>query len=354
MSFFYKESFPEDTVSLEWSDLSFLKDLSRLPSKGLILDNNRIHRVSGEELPSSLTHLSISFNGISMSGLPVHPHRNLKTLILTNNQFYYVSSVLGELFPQLDTLNVQANYIEETAFLSSLSRLKHLNVKHNDIRILHSLPKDLETLQASECKITMIQSKLPSETKCVYLPRNKLRFGGLPLNWGQSLRYLDLSRNKIEKFPRKLPNSLEHLNLSHNLITSMPSTLPSNLKSLHLGHNHITSVPSSMNGIKLQLLFVSNNHITHEIKSHITWANVIYDDGNWNEPQHHIAQKKIRRFWHATILQKRVRIYRRSRMLLQELMEVAMHPSRCHQIDTVDQTWFRKDPNHNHTDHRMG
>lgn len=347
MNSFYKESFPEeDTLSLEYSDLNEIKDLSTLTCKGLILDNNRIHQVSAEHLPHSLTHLSVSFNGISMSGLPFQPLRNLKTLLITHNEFYNLSRVVGELFPQLETLNIQENYIEDVQFLSSLQTLKHLNVKKNDIHILHALPDGLETLQASQCRLRMIQSKLPSTLQRIYLSSNKLRFGGLPLSWGSALRYLDLSRNKIEKFPRKLPDLLEHLNLSHNLLTEIPYALPSSLQTLHLGHNCITSVPTHMNGYVVRLVFLSNNHITHETTSHVRWAKVLYDDGNWNQSQHHIAQKTLRRFFQSILLEKRLRIYWRSRILKNELLEVSMQPVRALQLDQLNPGWFS-----NHIDH---
>lgn len=351
---FQKESFPDDTLNLEWSDLTDIKEMATLQIKGLILDNNRIHEFDTEDLPRGLTHLSVSFNGISMRGLPFRPISNLKTLLISHNEFYNLSVNIGDIFPELETLNIQNNYIEGTHFLQSLRSLKHLNAKKNDIQILQALPPGLETLQVSQCRLSMVQSKLPSTIQCVYLSRNELRFGGLPLNWGTSLRYLDLSWNKIEKFPRKLPDSLQHLNLSHNRIQVLPTSLPSSLKSLHLAHNHITQLPSFLGGNVIDLVFISNNHITHEIKKNsIPWAKVIYDGGNWNESHHHIAQKMIRKCWQAAILRKRIRNFTRSRRVRDELITVAMQPSRAYQIEVLHPNWSIMLSDHIRTDHLM-
>ena len=68
-----------------------------------------------------------------------------------------------------------------------------------------------------------------------------------------SIHILNLSINKLDKFPENLPTSLTELNLSKNDITDIPEdTKLANLKIFDASENKITAVPKSLAGIKMK------------------------------------------------------------------------------------------------------
>lgn len=68
-----------------------------------------------------------------------------------------------------------------------------------------------------------------------------------------SIHILNLSVNKLNKFPENLPTSLTELNLSKNEITDIPEDIKlTNLKVFDASENKITAVPKSLAAIKLK------------------------------------------------------------------------------------------------------
>lgn len=67
-----------------------------------------------------------------------------------------------------------------------------------------------------------------------------------------SLHFLDLSQNKLSKFP-EIPSSVTDLKISKNEIKDIPHDMQlPNLKNLDLSENQITAAPKSVGGLKLK------------------------------------------------------------------------------------------------------
>lgn len=68
-----------------------------------------------------------------------------------------------------------------------------------------------------------------------------------------SIHVLNLSMNKLTKFPENLPTSLTELNISKNQLTDIPENLDMpNLKVFDASENKIEAVPKSLAGIKIK------------------------------------------------------------------------------------------------------
>ena len=210
------------------------------------------------------------------------------------------------------------------------TQIEELSVCCNPITFLDGVPSRIKILNANECNIRMTQSRFPDTLEELYMVANRLRFGGLPFSFGNSLRILSLSYNELQKFPRKLPDTLETLLLNNNYITEMPDVLPRNLHTLVLTNNKICVIPDYIRSKKIGLLFLSENQIT-SIKIP-DWAIYTEMKDNWNTPLHSEAVNKTIRFWRLYRLQKRLRILYRTRRLRDELLEVSMHPNRYGQF----------------------
>lgn len=88
-----------------------------------------------------------------------------------------------------------------------------------------------------------------------------------------ALRYLDLSKNKLEKVSNNIGNlrSLIKLDLSHNNLSSLPESI-GNLRSLinlDLSYNYLSSLPESIGNLEhLKSLDLSENYLEEDIKKY--------------------------------------------------------------------------------------
>lgn len=313
--------------------LDQLYNLESIPLQRLNISLNYLKRL--ENLPRSLESLNVSNNQLSGHGIMLH----LPSLVELNVQHNHIrlledSEEFQECFPSLRLLNIGMNSLKNIFFLES-SRLEVLDLQHNDVVILCTLPPTLKRLNGSSNGMGLVQSRLPDTLEELDLSINKLRFAGLPMYWGQHLVKVDLHYNSIEQFPKNLPNTVEYLYLHNNRISSLPKELPENLKVLNMSYNHILSIPSYKKK-KIKIAFFDHNRIT-QTEGH-TWANFFLFEDNWNKEKHHNAQKRIKRCWKIYRIFFRLRYLLRIHRIKEELLQVSMMPERCYQLDTL--SWF--------------
>lgn len=136
-------------------------------------------------------------------------------------------------------------------------RYKNLdNARLGSIKIigLEKIPKQL-WLRNSLHELTLVECDLTN------VPKQLEAFSS-------SLRFLDLSRNRIEKLPRSFcckMDNLELLNLSHNQIETLPIEIKffCRLVDLDISNNRLRMLPSTFSDLKsLRNLDVANNNLS--------------------------------------------------------------------------------------------
>jgi Leucine-rich repeat (LRR) protein len=325
-------------LDLSDSNVTQLDDLSPVAWRKINLNQNFVPHIFWDSLPISLVELSAARNEVRHIDIDM-PFPFLQTLHLNKN--YIRSFRMDVVLSALETLDLSLNWIESLQFLEHMPSLKHLNLSHNEVEILQYLPQSLETLNASHCRIKMIQSKLPPNLKELNLSHNCLKQGGLPLSWGSSLQSLNLSFNQLRTFPKRLPDSVEHINLAMNQIEEIPSIIPFSLKTLILSYNRVRVLPWKTNA-QLHILKIDSNRLTQEFHQKPSWVTQFLAENNWNDSEHHQTQRLVKRCWKRFLLKKRLRHIYRSRSIYDELMMVALHPDHILQTDTFSPEWFKR------------
>lgn len=313
-------------------------DMSDKSFEIIILNKNYLRFLPFDMIPPVVKHLSVDQNDLTRIEIDA-PMPNLLTFSAEENDISFVDIE----FPliSLSSLNLSKNRLKSDTGLHQhmLPSLKHLNLSYNDIQILSPLPPTLETLNVGFCRIKLLPSRLPPNLLTLYALDNQLKNGCLPSFWGNSLRILNLSKNQLKEFPKKLPDSLEELFLSRNEIVKIPYILPTNLRVLTMGKNKIREIPKKTN-VMLDLLVIPDNQLTRDFsKEPVSWSKQMIEIGNWNGKIHNVSQKMIRKCWKRYLLQKRLRHLYRSRTILEELLMVALHPDHILQTDTFSPEW---------------
>lgn len=111
---------------------------------------------------------------------------------------------------------------------------------------------NLKNLDFSKNILTSVDIDLSSLTHLttVNLSDNQISVFNMK---SSSIHILNLSINKLDKFPENLPASLTELNVSKNEIMDIPEDLKlTNLKVLDASENKITAVPKSLAAIKMK------------------------------------------------------------------------------------------------------
>ncbi|KAG5671827.1 hypothetical protein PVAND_002002 [Polypedilum vanderplanki] len=145
--------------------------------------------------------------------------------------------------------------------LNNLTELHSLLLFGNRITIFPEINRliNLKNLDLSGNKITSVNADLSNlmHLSAVNISNNELSSFHIK---SSSIRNLNLSRNKLEKFPENLPISITELYVSKNEIKDIPMVmnLP-NLKILDLSENKITAVPKSLASIKFKTLNLKDN-----------------------------------------------------------------------------------------------
>lgn len=150
------------------------------------------------------------------------------------------------LMSYLETLTIHDQELDTLTYLSSLSKLKTLDLTGcrfdaGELSVLAGLPS-LTTLTLANCGLSTIES----------------------LSNAQNLAYLDLSSNTIRNLEALTSmTTLAEINLKHNAVTNLSalSTL-GNLETLDVSYNALTSLAPIATCVKLSTLIADNNQIT--------------------------------------------------------------------------------------------
>jgi hypothetical protein len=328
---------PENTVRLEHCALDILPNLTGLRTEGLSLEGNLFRFLQPHNLPPRLKFLSLTRNSLTSANVfhqMVYP--SIETLILDSNYIHGIYD-LASSTPNLKTLSLVVNSIHRIDTLTEFRSLENLYIAHNHIEVLDSIPRTLKKLNAACCKIRMIQSRMPQGLEKINLSSNCLKFAGLPFNWGSCLKELDLSFNKLQKFPKKLPDTLEILYIQENRISELPDTLPESLKILIASDNKILTVPAYKHK-RLELLVMTHNRLT-DLTNGQEVATVFIAENNWNKPAHALVVNSVIKLWRRYCLKLRLRSIVRTQRLRNSLLEVAMCPSRVGFFEPIPRGW---------------
>ncbi|KAL7020870.1 hypothetical protein ACKWTF_011660 [Chironomus riparius] len=158
--------------------------------------------------------------------------------------------------------------------LSNSPLLCEINGKLNDLNQLQSLllfgnklntfPEidqlvNLKNLDLSKNLLTSVDVDFTSLTHLTTVNLSDNGISSFNMK-SSSIHILNLSVNKLGKFPENLPISITELNLSKNEITDIPEdTKLANLKIFDASENKITAVPKSLAGIKMKTLNLKQN-----------------------------------------------------------------------------------------------
>ena len=232
-----------------------------------ILDNNLITQI--EEIPQTCIKLSLSNNKISFINSKLLSNLQLKFLDLSFNR---IISLIGfEKFKLLEELNLSNNYIgdDQLKYLSSLSKLKTLNISNNNLKneeikkIIYSI-NSLQKINISNNNIEQLifnKSKGLIELELDYNKLNYLSFNSNDKSF-EYLMYLSVNENKLKAIDNinNLIN-LEYLSLSVNELKTINLSKLTKLKYLQLKSNILEKFTINKSNQLLQYIDISFNNI---------------------------------------------------------------------------------------------
>ena len=232
-----------------------------------ILDNNLITQI--EEIPQNCSKLSLSNNKISFINSKFLSDLQIKYLDLSFNR---IISLIGfEKFSLLEELNLSNNYIgdDQLNYLSSLSKLKSLNLSNNNLKneeikkVIYSI-KSLQKINLSNNNIERLIFDKSNGLIELELDNNKLNYLSFntknnPFNY---MMYLSANENSLQAI-ENINNliNLEYLSLSVNELKQINIQKLTKLKYLQLKSNLIENLTIHKSNKLLQYIDVSFNNI---------------------------------------------------------------------------------------------
>jgi Leucine-rich repeat (LRR) protein len=333
-------------MNLDSSDLKYFPDLSNQIHEEVSAIENYLRVVPEDFLPRGIKRLLLDLNYIKSDGLPVVFPDTIEELSLNCNTITDFREVAH--FPtNLKKLSVNKNPLHTFANLC-IDSLEELNLRKTRLDTIPLLPRFLQLLHAEYNYLTMLPNRFPTNLRVVHLEHNCLRYASLPGYWGTALEELHLANNKIERFPRNLPPTLQILNLSQNRIAELPSSLNGfpNLKCFSIANNRIRTVSIELRRHPIHLVNLANNELTVSIEPlnrelQSKWASMILEEKNWTSSHHEKSAKRIQKNWRIAALKQRLRTWKRTRVVKEELMCVSMMPERAWQTDIISPEWRR-------------
>ena len=204
-----------------------LKNLNHLPLnlKKLIIDDNDIENLDGNDLPDTLTELSVQNNnlktiinlkpGLIKLTLSKNKIKSLDKIIFPSSlQIFICRENLLEKMPNFNNSIIEINLTEN--FIDNVDNLpdscESLDICRNNIKKINKLPSALKIFKAYRCKIDQITCLLPN-----------------------SITELDLYDNNLKTIPN-IPSSLLKTDLALNLLESIPD-FPERTKEIDIQKN---------------------------------------------------------------------------------------------------------------------
>ncbi|NWS96925.1 OMGP protein, partial [Mionectes macconnelli] len=212
--------------------------------------------------PSSCTcsgnDRNVDCSGRNLTVLPQGLQDNLTYLNLSFNQFVDLDHQLTR-FTNLRTLDISNNWLKN---------------------IPAHLPKSLWELYATNNNIKVLQ-KLDTayqwNLRVLDVSRNMVERAVLINNTLSSLKFLNLSSNKLWTVPTNIPYNIETVDLSNNFLSQiLPGTLVrlQHLTSLYLHNNKFSYIPDKAFDqlLQLQVVTLYNNPWSCSDKQHIPYV----------------------------------------------------------------------------------
>lgn len=226
-------------VSLKRLDISktgvaFVPDqlIARLGGlRKLVLNFNRLTEKSFPDSFSTLTtlrELSVAYNDLKTLPKPWLKLRHLTRLNLEGNQLVNLNGV--DSLKRLAVLVLDNNSLTELPKeLCSLLRLEGIFVKHNNLRALHAQLRSLRRLRVLNASHNVLES-VSAEVFC--LPRLeslcishnalvRLPVFSTQSFQGRKISVVDISDNRLARFPEHILRISERLDLSNNKIRNI-------------------------------------------------------------------------------------------------------------------------------------
>lgn len=244
------------------------KTLSNL--KTLELWKNKL-RLVPTALPASLEVLKLSDNSISvLHGSDFEGLEKLKILELKNNLISSLSPSMLSSLVSLQSLMLDGNNIESVAGPLALPHLKHMSLENNK---LHLIPasfftclQSLQFLSLSGNFLTKIPMNLPKSLLSLKMERNQLKVVRFrDMKHLENLSHLYLSENSLSSIDgAQLLANLTTLELSQNRLQILPLRLPARLQKLDISNNLIQRVTAQdfQDLRELKHLFLDNNIVS--------------------------------------------------------------------------------------------
>lgn len=244
------------------------KTLSTL--RTLELWKNKLRRVPSA-LPANLEVLKLNDNSIcALHRSDFEGLKKLKVLELKNN---LISSLSPSMFPSLISLQslvMDGNNIESIAGPLNLPHLKYMSVENNK---LHLIPgnvfaslQNLQFLSFSGNFLTKIPINLPRSLLSLKMERNQLKVVRFrDVRHLENLSHLYLSENFLSSIDgAQVLTNLTTLEVSQNRLQTLPPRLPSRLQKLDCSSNFIQKVtaPEFQDLRDLKHLFLDNNVVS--------------------------------------------------------------------------------------------
>jgi hypothetical protein len=340
-------------MNLTKGDLKIFPDLSFVTNEEFHMNSNFVRVVPEDFLPRGIKLLDLKYNCIQSDGLPGIFPNTIETLELDGNQIQDFRDV--QQFPSnLKSLSVYDNPLCSLEDIYSILSLERLNIGRTNLETISLLPRFLTHLLASKCyRLRMLPNRFPTGLRVAILNDCALRYAGLPGTWG-SLEELNLSHNSLERFPRNLPPTLKILNLTHNRIRELPDDFNQRFPHLEicmLALNKLRSVPVQNRFRKLVFIDVRENELIASLEDQNraierTWAFTISEEQNWMQQEHIVSASLIQKNWRLATMKRRLRTWKRTRDIKDELMCVSMMPERAWQTDVISKEWLNSHTYH--------
>ncbi|XP_069007364.1 fibromodulin a [Embiotoca jacksoni] len=213
-------------------------------------------------------------DGRGLTAMPTVPSR-VKYLYLQNNAITDVPDAALVNATNLVWLMMHHNQLTSEAIgkkvFLKLEGLQRLYLQHNNLTSIPSdLPRSLRDLRINHnsiAKVTPVDLEGMDNLTILYLHDNAITDLGTSLKALKSLTLLDISGNKLTKFPESLPEQLHQLYLESNSIDSLPDGFLgrfSQLQYVRMAHNQLTDKgipPNTFNVTGLVELDLSFNKL---------------------------------------------------------------------------------------------
>ena len=327
-----------DSLNLSDTGLQILPDLSSLSIKCLDAAWNSISIMWEGTLPLDIEELNLEVNKIVTDGLLAIWPATLTTINLSKNYFWSLDHVL-DWPPNLRVLNLSGSELAMLNCAALPGSLEELDISHTRITTLSSFPENLKKFVAINTLLKTLPSRCPDtlENFTFSGSRGKLSRNSLPSNWGNSLKHLDLNSNGLQQIPNSLPATLEYANFSNNFIQVIPpiEKFPQGLHLLHLGNNRIRVIPSWLLDRYRMKFTIHNNLLT--VNPNCSHCLIFFPQ--FIGEKYHRSAKKIQRAWRRQRQHPPLRTWKRTRIIKEDLLALAMSPARAGRFENISPDW---------------